>query len=188
MEKKDKREEALKVPPPIDKVRQRQYGGKTLSYLNASYVIQELNEIFGYQGWSSEVSDLHITALANNKYTARVKVRMRIHPEHGFGCHEEYGFGYGNGAVVGEEMAVKAATSDGLKRCARLVGERLGNDLYHPTDEPVDMTEYKDASSHQILATNTEEKHVVYPTFSPDGTDLSKVRSYGKKDIERYNK
>lgn len=105
-------------------------------YLEGWHVINELNRVFGFDGWSYTV-DLTRDALAEGKdskgndqwqaaYTCICTLRV------GEVTRQDVGFGSGFAKGIGDaiEGATKEATTDALKRCARTFGNVFGLALY----------------------------------------------------------
>lgn len=116
---------AIKPPPQ----------GKFGEYVDGLHVIREANRIFGFNGWSYEVTRLEmvsrVEAVNNNirvGYLCAVKVSVD-------GVYRE-GTAVGNGAgkpdneADAHESAVKEAETDALKRALRSFGNTFGLALY----------------------------------------------------------
>lgn len=121
-------------------------GGKTLSYVDGVWVIEELNRIFGFDAWSDETVSLERAYLERvtkkrrdgstyeasvTYYEARVRLKVRF-ADGTQVVREDTGSGNGEGPTAGEacEKASKEAVTDALKRCARKLGNRFGLSLY----------------------------------------------------------
>lgn len=117
-------------------------GGKDLSYVEAHYVIQRMNEIFGPMGWDSETVEMREVTLEGAKpaYVAKVRVSAIVKTEEGYmkSVKEGFGFGSDKSGLNPHEMAVKEAESDAFKRAARQFGMSLGLALYDKTQENVE--------------------------------------------------
>lgn len=121
----------------------------TLSYLGSYYIIDQANTLFGYNGWSYEITDMKTNTYAfvktedgrdgekgkekngiETKSTARVKVtvflggRAVIREDVGNGSSTTYS------NAPDFEGAEKEAVSDALKRALRTFGNQFGNSLY----------------------------------------------------------
>ncbi|KAI8979685.1 hypothetical protein BDF20DRAFT_835670 [Mycotypha africana] len=106
-----------------------------LTYIEGSKVISIANEIFGFNGWTSEIKETTIDYLdvsaegrVNCGVTAIVKVTLRdgtFHEDIGYGSTE-------NAKTKGSalEKAKKQAITDGVKRALKNFGNALGNCLY----------------------------------------------------------
>ena len=132
----------LKRKVPVEEISQRPGpGGSTLYYLAASDVINKLNEIFGFNNWTTQIMEEERVCVEpeNNKWRAIIRVRLRlcILTQHELKdkpvavYREDVGWASSIGSKADAlENASKAATSDALKRCARQLGDALGNCLY----------------------------------------------------------
>jgi len=114
------------------RIRTREQAGQKLSYVDSVYVIEQLNEVFGYDGWSFTHGAPVIREGA--RPTVMVSGVLRaVGVERG-----DTGF-----AVAASdkpdalETAVKAAVTDCLKRAARTFGNRMGLALYDKAQEGV---------------------------------------------------
>jgi len=122
----------LKRDMPRDAVKTRSQAGQTLSYVDSVYVIDQLNEVFGHDGWSFT----HESPVIRDGARAVVVVSGVLRA----GGVERGDTGVG--LAAGEkpdalETAVKAAVTDCLKRCARTWGARMGLALYDKQQESV---------------------------------------------------
>jgi DNA recombination protein Rad52 len=120
------------------RIKQRSQGGRNVSYLEGWDAIGVANQIFDYDGWSSEVTSLHWIATDEHKgsngkvgwqtaYYATVKVHVgdEFHEDSGFGNDISYA-----SAITSHELALKEAVTDALKRALRHWGDQFGLCLY----------------------------------------------------------
>lgn len=136
-------------------VRQREQGGRQLSYIEAWHAISEANRVFGFDGWSSKTIDLRCVSERERKigkqqrdgwsvtYTAKCRVTV------GGVVREGVGSGHGIDVDLGlaHESAIKEAESDSRKRALMTFGNIFGLALYDkeqnnvadPVDESVAM-------------------------------------------------
>ena len=126
--------EALAKPLPLARVAKRKGGsGKELSYLEAWDVKAHLIRIFGYGGWSFEVTDsaLVYEEQGEKYWTIAYKVTGRL-MIHDVACtYTECAVGEARGPRgEAHDNAVKTAASDALKRCAINLGTQYGLSLY----------------------------------------------------------
>lgn len=135
---------------PRDVIESRDGGqGRKLSYLPGFYVINRLNEVFGQGNWAytSEVQNVHSGVIQDRygkdihstHYIAKVRLVVTL----GQLPTEFSDYGYGDGTDKtnpgkAHELAVKEAVTDGLKRCARCLGNSFGNGLYDKSGEGID--------------------------------------------------
>jgi DNA repair and recombination protein RAD52 len=120
--------------------------GKALSYLEAWYVVDMANEVFGFGHWDAETVEMrrehepvHIPPSEERPrggvvvtYVARVRVTVYSQDGARKIVRERYGGHRGEGATVGDavENCVKAAESDALKRAFVTFGNVFGLALY----------------------------------------------------------
>jgi len=102
-------------------------GSRKLSYLESYDVIDHLNLIFGYDGWSDRVQEIAQV----NEHVWRATVELIVEIGDRTVIHTDTGIGICKGASTEEqEKAVKECVSDALKRAARKLGDQFGNCLY----------------------------------------------------------
>jgi len=140
-------ENELSGPIPRSAVSERQGpGGRSLSYLQAHYVIDRMNKVFGALNWSSntiEVTCVHrgeIESYGKKKHTAHYLARVQIEVQAKGADGQVYrtshvGTGYGDGDDAqnpgkAHELAMKEAESDALKRAIKNLGQSMGLALY----------------------------------------------------------
>lgn len=130
----------LNADLPSDRIRSREQGGKTLSYVEAWDVIDTLNSILGAGAWGyqcdahQEFCDRTEDDTRNGKvwrwhctYTTRCVLTVDGCPpiaDHGAG----HGIDKDRGQAI--ESALKESDSDALKRCVKSLGRRVGLALY----------------------------------------------------------
>lgn len=105
-------------------------------YLAAEKCIQLANEVFGFNGWSSQIMDIQVDFVDENPQTFKVSlglsVIVRVTLRDGT-YHEDIGYGHMEnckGKAAAFEKAKKEGTTDGLKRALKNFGNVLGNCLY----------------------------------------------------------
>ena len=130
--------EALAKPLNPKLVRQRvgpkDRNGKPvmLDYLSGADAIDQLNRLFGYGGWSQDVTEL---VFDGKVVRARVNLTILFPAADGekreFVSREDVGAAFPrDDSAEALENAYKAAVTDAMKRAARTLGPQLGNDLY----------------------------------------------------------
>ncbi len=146
--------EKLKQPP--ENLSTRSQSGMELTYVQGWWDIDELNEIFGWDGWSYSTADgpkelfaqWHKVQKWDDKTKAykevdrfdvvcRAAVMLEVYTDISDWTITREDVGYGNGMTYkhGQEIdayegAGKEAVTDALKRAARTLGNRFGNCLY----------------------------------------------------------
>jgi DNA repair and recombination protein RAD52 len=109
-------------------------GGIKVPYLAAEKVINLANEVFGFNGWSSEVRNVHIDYVEEKegKVSMNCSVIMRVTLKDGT-YHEDIGCGSmenSRSKAAAFDKAKKEAATDAMKRALRSFGNVLGNCLY----------------------------------------------------------
>ena len=124
--------EILRQKFPEESLKTLSRGGRSFTYIEGWQVIQSANNIFGEDGWSSEVLDsYHFEHLDDIICQARVKVTAMGVSKVDLGVSIAQGRRDGTG-VASEtlDMAMKGAVTDALKRAFRQYGDAFGNFLY----------------------------------------------------------
>ena len=133
-----------KLNQPLDEsaIKHREQGGRTFSYIEGWYAIDQANRVFGYDGWSRETLSLELVEQYKqlNKYdeeqfvvTYVAKVRV-----HALGVYRD-----GTGAATSYspnlsdaiEQAAKSAETDATKRALSTFGPQFGLHLYKGEEE-----------------------------------------------------
>lgn len=137
--------QVAELKKPLDKsvVREREQGGKKLSYVEAWHAIAEANRIFGFDGWTRETVQLTETnrdlvtlkGQGGSTYQQwRVGYIAKVRVQAGGAIREGTGFGSGMAKpeALGDaiESAVKEAESDAMKRALMTFGNPFGLALY----------------------------------------------------------
>ena len=171
----EKAKQVVIRPIPDQLIKQRPGGGgKSLSYLSGSTVIDLLNEAFGYL-WSWEQTEQWVQKSEpkfNPKYdkepvpqgpVAHVKGRLTVHlPQEDGSMINITKTGYGSKAVMGTQMdqesIFKAAGTDALKKAASLFG--IGLELYRDEDEQLffDEINHEDPWTDEMLEQYEKER------------------------------
>ncbi|KAF9978072.1 DNA repair protein rad52 [Actinomortierella ambigua] len=110
-------------------------GRTTLTYVEAWRIKNVANRLFGFNGWSSTVSDIttDFTDIApDGRIFIGVSAVVRVTLKDGT-CHEDIGFGSSENLkskAASFEKAKKEAVTDALKRALTSFGNVLGSCLY----------------------------------------------------------
>ncbi|CDH52014.1 dna repair and recombination protein rad52 [Lichtheimia corymbifera JMRC:FSU:9682] len=113
-------------------------GGAKLTYIEGRNAIELANEVFGYDGWSSEVRNQHVDYCEvdeHGRYQIGVSAIVRVTLKEG-NYHEDCGYGFSEGVKqkgASLEKARKEACTDALKRALRMFGNAMGNCIYDKT-------------------------------------------------------
>jgi DNA recombination protein Rad52 len=134
---------ALAAPLDRAKVRQREQGRSSVSYLEGWQVIAEANRIFGFDGWQRETVALRCVNQSERSigrdgrsgwgvtYTARVRITVGESTGAQL-IREGSGAGHGIDTDLGQahESALKEAETDAMKRALMTFGNPFGLALY----------------------------------------------------------
>ncbi|GAA5914761.1 uncharacterized protein JCM6883_001081 [Sporobolomyces salmoneus] len=140
---KETEEKHRRLQDSLDKVLGPEYvqnrpggGGTKLTYLEGWRAINLANEVFGYNGWFTDIKYLEIDFCDYNPESGRwsmgVTAIVRVRLPDG-ASHEDIGYGkLENTKSKGDglDKCKKEAVTDGLKRALRHFGKLLGNCLY----------------------------------------------------------
>lgn len=142
----------LMQPLHPSRVSHRSQGGANLAYVEAYDIKATLIRIFGFGGFSAEVSDAKILAIREHETTpshhkrdgtaktpeviAQSTVTLTIFglgPDGQDVRYTETAVGSNSGYDIGDvaDNAIKSASSDALKRCAIYLGTQFGLGLYN---------------------------------------------------------
>lgn len=146
-----------------DRVSKREgRGGKSFDYLESWDVEDRANQIFGYDGWSSEVLELIETwsGERNGKpaLSFRARVRVTVYADDREVIKEDWGYGDGSGRDLGEasELAVKESVSDAEKRAFKKFGWQFGLALYDKSQANVERGADREIERIQDEARETQ--------------------------------
>lgn len=153
---------------PLDpkRVKTRNQGGATVSYIEGWHAIAEANRIFGFDGWTRNTVETKCVNEGKRTlksgdgwtvtYTARVRVLVMADGKEIVrdGC----GAGHGIGKDLGEchESALKEAETDAMKRALMTFGNPFGLALYDKEQREVAPPE-EDIQGAMLNAINKAE-------------------------------
>jgi len=108
-------------------------GGQKVMYVEGWRLISLANEIFGYNGWSHQVTHQTVDFVDHQqgRFYVGVSAHVRVQLKDGV-FHEDVGYGVSEGMrskALSIEKARKEAATDGLKRALKSFGNALGNCL-----------------------------------------------------------
>jgi len=145
----DKQNQLLKYNLDGNRVKTRQQGNISLSYLEGYDIIDTANFAFGFGGWSYKVKTLEQVSEELNQnqnkvicYKAVVAITVydAHHKNHIIREDVGYGTGIAKDYASAHESAGKEAMTDALKRAFRTFGNQFGNALYDKSQKNVDRT------------------------------------------------
>ncbi len=156
------------------RIKTRDKGNISLSYIEGHDVIETANKIFGFGNWSYSISKLEQVSQEQNQNQNHVicykaVVQVLVHNENHIQdvSREDVGFGTGVAKTQADahEGAAKEAVTDALKRAMRSFGNQFGNSLYdktknhqannESTPSKPQQTNYRQSSPTQTVTTVT---------------------------------
>ena len=135
----EKQLQVLNYELDSSRIKTREKGNISLSYIEAHDVIETANRIFGYGNWSYTITKLEQVSQEQNHnqnvvicYKAVVRVIACDISHTKEIAREDVGFGTGIAKTLSDahEGAAKEAVTDALKRAMRTFGNQFGNSLY----------------------------------------------------------
>ena len=167
------------------RIKTREKGNISLSYIEGHDVIETANKVFGFGNWSYSISKLeHVSQEQNQNqnhvicYKAIVKVLIHSENHTQEVKREDVGFGTGIAKTLADanENASKEAVTDALKRAMRSFGNQFGNSLYDKSrlirtneqanNESKPTTNYKQ-SSPAVTNVTTNHKRNIKQSYDP---------------------
>ena len=134
----DKQNQVLAYELDSSRIKSRQKGNISLSYLEGFDIIETANRVFGFGNWDYstklEVVSQEINQNQNNVICYKALVTIVVHDSsHSkLVSREDVGFGSGIAKTLADahEGGAKQAVTDAIKRCFRSFGNQFGNSLY----------------------------------------------------------
>lgn len=109
-------------------------GGGSNSYIETNVAISLANEIFGFNGWNTDIIKLDCVKLEHmgNRWTSIYSCLMKITLADGT-YRSDVGVGETSMTTINDavDLSQKKAVSIAIKRCLRQFGNGLGNCLYN---------------------------------------------------------
>ena len=162
------------------RIKTRDKGNISLSYIEGHDVIETANKVFGFGNWSYSISKLEHVSQEQNQNQNQVIcykaiVQVLVHSEnHTLDVsREDVGFGTGVAKTQADahEGAAKEAVTDALKRAMRSFGNQFGNSLYDKTKNHQANNESIPSSSSRPQQTNHRQQSS--PTPTPTVTNVT---------------
>jgi len=134
----DKTNQVLGYELESSRIKSRQKGNITLSYLEGFDIIETANRVFGFGNWDYstklEVVSQEVNQNQNNVICYKALVSIVVHDvSHSKQVsREDVGFGTGIAKTLADahEGGAKEAVTDAIKRTLRSFGNQFGNSLY----------------------------------------------------------
>ena len=154
------------------RIKTRDKGNISLSYIEGHDVIETANRVFGFGNWSYSISKLEQVSQEQNHnqnhvicYKAIVQVLVHSENHTLDVSREDVGFGTGVAKTQADahEGAAKEAVTDALKRAMRSFGNQFGNSLY-------DKTKNHQANNESIPS---KPQQTNYRQSSPTATNVT---------------
>jgi len=202
-------EEQLKnLEAPLDgkRVKRREQGNVSLSYLEGYDIIDHANKLFGFDGWSYDVTKLEQVSEEINQKNNKVVAYRALITVTVYGTNHQlfvlrsdvgYGIGIARDYASAHESGGKEAVTDALKRTMRSFGSQFGNALYDKTQKNVDYNNNNQPSPQSLQASNVQKqvKTSFYGEFQQLGLSTTEQngetivigQTYGKQQtIKKY--
>jgi len=159
----DKQLQVLKCEIEPSRIKRRDKGSISLSYLEGFDVMETANKIFGFGNWSYTISSLEQVSQETNTnqnlilcYKAIIRLTVYGLDFNKQVTKEDVGFGTGISKMLAEahEGGAKEAVTDGLKRAMRSFGNQFGNSLYdksrnHQKQQPTAISQHPQSQQTQ---------------------------------------
>jgi len=138
----DKQNQVLAYELDSSRIKSRQKGNITLSYLEGFDIIETANKIFGYGNWDYGIVKLEkvsqeVNANQNHVicYLARIEIVVHDLQHAKDVSREDVGFGTGIAKTLADahENGAKEAVTDAIKRTLKSFGNQFGLSLYDKT-------------------------------------------------------
>src|SRR5574344_1831234 len=171
----------------ISRIKTREKGNISLSYIEGHDVIETANRVFGFGNWSYSISKLEQVSQEQNQNQNHVIcykaiVQVLIHSEnHTLDVsREDVGFGTGVAKTQADahEGAAKEAVTDALKRAMRSFGNQFGNSLYDKT------------KNHQVNSESTSSsrpQQTNYRQSAPTSTVANVTTNHSRNIKQSYD-
>ena len=178
----DKQNQVLAYEIDSSRIKSRQKGNISLSYLEGFDIIETANRVFGFGNWdystNLEVVSQELNQNQNHVICYKALVTIVVHDtSHSkLVSREDVGFGSGISKALADahEGGAKEAVTDAIKRTFRSFGNQFGNSLYdksrqHQNQQPPaqlkqsqPQQQYKQASNQQVQNNTPEDYSSLY--------------------------
>ncbi|QKF78234.1 Rad52/Rad22 family DNA repair protein [Arcobacter defluvii] len=177
--------EVLNKELDSNRIKTREKGNVSLSYIEGFDVIETANIIFGYGNWSYLISSLNQVSQEQNHnqnfvvcYKAVVKLIIKDENHTKSISRQDVGFGNGVAKTLADahENAGKEAVTDALKRAMRSFGNQFGNSLYDKTRNHQNQDSSYQANQNQQQKPNYNQSHSTNTNFKGVGNQQQTAR------------
>ena len=168
----EKQLQVLKCDIEPSRIKSRDKGNISLSYLEGFDLMETANKIFGFGNWSYTISSLEQVSQETNTnqnlilcYKAIIRLTVYGLDFNKQVTKEDVGFGTGISKMLSEahEGGAKEAVTDALKRAMRSFGNQFGNSLYdksrnHQTQQAPALIQHPQGQQTQSTSPTPQNK------------------------------
>ena len=171
------------------RIKTREKGNISLSYIEGHDVIETANKVFGFGNWSYSISKLEQVSQEQNQnqnhvicYKAIVQVLVHSENHSQELSREDVGFGTGVAKTLADahEGAAKEAVTDALKRAMRSFGNQFGNSLY-------DKTKNHQANNESIPSSSSRPQQTNYRQSAPTSTVANVITNHNRNFQQNFD-
>ncbi|MFY9073705.1 Rad52/Rad22 family DNA repair protein [Malaciobacter mytili] len=168
----DKQLQILNAELDSSRIKMRDKGNISLSYIEGHDAIETANRVFGFGNWDYAISKLEqvsqeVNQNQNTVVCYKAVVQVLIHNENHIQdvSREDVGFGTGVAKTLADahEGAAKEAVTDALKRALRSFGNQFGNSLYSKDKNHTNNQEYQTKQQNFKQPANTNHQQYNQP-------------------------
>src|SRR5574344_1862408 len=171
------------------RIKTRDKGNISLSYIEGHDVIETANKVFGFGNWSYSISKLEQVSQEQNHnqnfvvcYKAVVKLIVKDDNHSKSIFRQDVGFGTGVSKTLADshENAGKEAVTDALKRAMRSFGNQFGNSVY-------DETKNHQVNSESTPSSSSRPQQINYRQSAPTVTNVTTNHNRNIKQENSYD-
>lgn len=153
------------------RIKTREKGNISLSYIEGHSAIETANNVFGFGNWDYAISKLEqvsqeVNQNQNNVVCYKAVVQVLVHSENHSQdvSREDVGFGTGVAKTLADahEGAAKEAVTDALKRAMRSFGNQFGNSLYSKDKNHSNNGNYQNQQNYSQQSANNNYQQQQY--------------------------
>ena len=181
------------------RIKTREKGNISLSYIEGHDVIETANKVFGFGNWSYSISKLEHVSQEQNQNQNQVIcykaiVQVLVHSEnHTLDVsREDVGFGTGVAKTLSDahEGAAKEAVTDALKRSMRSFGNQFGLSLYDKSRNHTNNSNYNQSQPNYNQSPNNTNQQQCNPAQNQQTPyqhqqDFSQLTSLGLQVMQQ---
>ncbi|UCN00135.1 DNA repair protein Rad52 [Sulfurimonas sp. SWIR-19] len=196
----DKQNQVLAYELDSSRIKSRQKGNITLSYLEGFDIIETANKIFGYGNWSYKITKLQQVSQEQNAnqnhiicYEAVVSIKIYDLQHTKSISREDVGFGTGIAKTLADahEGGAKEAVTDAIKRTLRSFGNQFGNSLYdksrqnHNQSQHYTQTQTQQLTQPQQYQQTTQQSQTQQMQSNHTPQDYASLYNLGLSIVEQ---